>query len=200
MRRDYKVNHPNLPNSPWRVWRSCLKNTGLVIILFFSMLVPPVLGLAIGLRFADAQNREVPQTWSALGVPPERASKILFADPLNLFVETVSGRVYRCCWNPTDAPQPTTTDLYRCQTTPAYQVPTPPGKVMDRREVSYCNAEAVILQTFVILDDGSVWKWRYDPNALAGFTWLVVFGLGGAGFGVIVSASLVKLIIRFFTK
>jgi hypothetical protein len=60
------------------------------------------------------------------------------------------------------------------------QAPDPPGTVVGRLQVSVWYAEDAFEARYVLLDDGTVWRWEYDRGAYLTFTLLAAGPVAGA--------------------
>jgi len=105
--------------------------------------------------------------WQSLGKPPQPATKILFAEVSTVFVQTITGQTYQCCWNLADVPTAATNrncDPYRTDPQPPPVPPPPlPAPAIDRQQIAKIleSCEHVV---YAVLDDGSVWRWQYSMS------------------------------------
>ncbi len=185
---------------------------GLLAVAMLGIL--PVAGFfgagRLGAQFFGGRGGD----WEALPAVPGGAAALLGADidlspgSWRVFVESDDGQVYQwpryCeenCWEVSEWPQP----LYAedpCIVPIDFDLPTPPGEIVDRTYAEACHFEGAAYRTeFVVLGDGSLWYWQYAATAgLAVLFGGLMGGLLGAGLGllcgVVIAIVLVVLMIR----
>jgi hypothetical protein len=103
--------------------------------------------------------------WFLLDTLPDKGVKIVHADYENLYIRTVSGKVYACplsqrreCWFETDQIIKAM-DPYPCTIGSAKL--DPPGKIVDRADVYLCGPDGATEKNYALLEDGSVWVREY---------------------------------------
>jgi hypothetical protein len=109
----------------------------------------------------------VSEGWTSLGTPPEKAVKLVGADPDTVYAQASNGHIYGCtlfssaekCWQETDHME-ITPDPYPCTFSPS-DILKPPGEIIDRIDVYYCGADMSSETNYALLADGSVWNRRY---------------------------------------
>ncbi len=175
--------------------RARLVLASLAMLMLFSCLGLMASGVYLWARQAGALSR-----WRSLGTPLGRGTEIVTGDTDVVYVATAAGRVYACdrskaeptedCWKETS--QPLRIDPETEFDHPLFQkdVAPPSGTVMDVLNVTLWYVEGAYETRYVLLQDGSVWMWRYDVNAYVSmFIW--VFGaLAGLALGILGMAVL----------
>lgn len=157
------------------------------------LLLLPILGCLGGARYGTAWHRGTILEWKPLEPPPEKATEILAAgagsgDSWAVYVKTTNQKVYSCsyeiCWiEKTVVPE----DLRAnppCDPPVYFEVPSPPGQVVDSREAQACNSEAGYQVNFVVLEDGSVWRWQHYTTAFSLLERLFVSTICGSILGL----------------
>jgi hypothetical protein len=138
--------------------------------------------------------------WQSLGAPPERAVKILRVEPLfpgdrgDISVETIAGQIYHCCrgsnihWESQESESP-----YRevCGTYSPQPPLEPPGQPIDCAETPEIEWN-LNRTTYVVLDDGTVWRWHHAVD----FSTSLLLNLGGPCGGAVLGGVVSVLILR----
>ena len=183
-----------------------------VVIVIISSCLSAFIGALIG----GMETRGSFEPWHSLGVPPEQAIKIYAHYGNTPFVETVNGNLYLCtdfrqsnpqnCWTKVDWSELRIVDSYPCFPDIYFNVPRPPGEVLDIVETQVCESgfgtTSTTQHNFVLLKDGSVWAWNYSYSSpfsgigtigymFKGFYWGMILG------GIIVFVLLVFNIFRY---
>lgn len=129
-----------------------------------------------------------PPEMSLWGAPPEAAVKLVAADVDTLVTETATDTLYTRRWN---------TDWQKVDRVPAlahadpafdFPHPSPPGEVVDSIQAAV-RGEAGTYTEYALLTDGSIWVWKYTQPGM-GLLVAFVYGLGGAGVGLIFGIGL----------
>jgi hypothetical protein len=165
--------------------------------LYKTSVITAILGAIFGLIAAQLHCQGAFRIWRSLGNPPAMAAKIITTSWSELCVEDVSGKVY-CLDNLLGkeaewiikTPQPPRTWRYESY----FHSPSPPGKVVDYIETILPDSEIIIQANYAILEDGSVWEWRFSGCQIAIIYIAPLFCCGGAMMGFITSPLLVLLI------
>jgi hypothetical protein len=181
-----------------------------VVIVIISSCSLAFIGSLIG----GMETRGSFEPWHPLGVPPEQAIEIYAHTDNTPFVKTVNGNFYHCtyfrqsdsqnCWTKVDRSDLEIVDSYPCIPDVHFNVPSPPGEVVDMFEFEGCAGGLSVVTTqnnFALLEDGSVWAWSYGYSnfsgistmgyILEGFYWGMILG------GIIVFVLLVFKIVRY---
>jgi hypothetical protein len=171
-----------------------------IIILLGSVLlclIGPVVGGGLGYVAYDALTTSSAKHWQALGRPPEAAVRVLDANHSAVYVQAASGAVYgyeltapQPAWQPID--WPVEIDHYPEASPYQGQIPPDPGVVIDRRAVAASMSEAAFWAEYVVVEDGTVWAWRYGIATPVIFLGLLMAG-GGMAIGAV--CGLVGLIM-----
>jgi hypothetical protein len=135
--------------------------------------------------------------WQSIGSPPGGASRIISTgqeyNTREIAVLAINGRAYHCCdqtalvWEEAEHNQPQ--PRLACGALTAFPTANPPGKIVDCAEIS--NWEPATSKTiFVVLEDGTVWRWHLDVFLL---TPLIIQFVCGPLIGLIMGMSLLCL-------
>ncbi len=172
------------------------------IAILFSIILS-IVGFVWGYWYGSQIN------WLRLNAPPEKPGQIVGLGVENspegyyaLVIQTVDGNMYY--YRESGGPErwvEVTQERVRwidggsepCGAAVRSFIPPPPGKVIQCLEYAGYYAQwepEVYIKQWVLLDDGSVWKWSYPPspiyaiirrNILFGLLGLLAGGLIGAG-------------------
>jgi len=145
----------------------------------------PCLGLLGGGIYLRMRQAGAFSHWRSLGAPPDVAVKLVTGDTDVVYVRTVRDDVYECrhrgtaaardCWQRAQEPVTVDPEVHFDQPVYEAEVQPPAGKVVDRLYTARWYAEDAFETRYVLLDDGSVWKWEYD----VGGNWsLLIFVVG----------------------
>jgi hypothetical protein len=80
--------------------------------------------------------------------------------------------------------------------------PSPPGKVVDELSVRNCAANGYVDTHFIVIEDGTVWRWQNAQGGYGAEQSLLVFGGMGAAVGAVtgivtfLGSRLVKIVRR----
>jgi len=179
------------------------------VIILVSIILAPVLGYLIANWRAQAQRSGAFVRWQSLGSLPEKAVSIRGA----IAVETLTGQVYICCWQKEDRTQDEFghrlfRDVEPCglasievdgvPSSSFFEVPGPPGPIVDCAEVvNYTGISGFFSQSrYVILEDGTVWKWDHSFNSAA----IDLEPICGSGLGGILGAALLVILVSKWRK
>lgn len=114
--------------------------------------------------------------WQSFGKPEAGAMRFWGIKPnhnnhtVQVYVETARGIVYSCCSNPSGSWEEAKSPIDKGSSTCAgFQDPTSkqrtfsnlPGKIVDCTRMMWSWEWVANDDFFVILEDGSVWKWNY---------------------------------------
>ena len=161
----------------------------LLLLLVFSL----VCALS-GLSLAWAINSQVFTRWQPLGSPPGGAVDILDADASFVYVMNSQGEVYRWLidWEKTQPLERPLLDPDRVCEPMAPRLPAPPGEVVDRIEGTQCYADGAGYFHYVLLEDGSLWKWSFIASPLILFLYPLL-GIAGCIAGALLAGLFVIL-------
>jgi hypothetical protein len=181
--------------------RGCLAGRSRLLLASVAvLLILPCFGLMGGGSYLWARQQGVFSRWRSLGAPPGGAVGIAAADPSLVYVRTAQGNLYGCshergqqaraCW--VAARQPLSVDpdaragesVFRGEPKPA------PGQVVDALEVTTWYPEDAVETRYVVLQDGTVWKWEYDVGAYLSLFILTV----GPAVGMLLALVIVGLL------
>jgi hypothetical protein len=182
----------------------------LILVIVVSLLIvaiTSVVGYAIGATLTYQITSGTFERWQSLGIPPQKASKILKADTMFVYVTTTQNKVYYCqtspqgdCWvEPHDLDNDLQTRDSDCGSFTGFQTAKPPGKVIDSIEAKFCFIEGVIQRNYVILEDGSVWTWTHGGgmgDIGVGFVCVGVGSIVGFLVGVVLAVAVSRTIWR----
>jgi hypothetical protein len=169
----------------------------LATLLLLALL--PCLGLLGAGVYLKMRQAGAFSSWRSLGAPPSAAVELVTGDPDVIYVRTGSGDVYECrhrgtdvardCWEKAQEPFSVDPDVRFEQRVYGGEVQPPAGSVLDRLYTSRWYAEDAFETRYVLLDDGSVWKWEYD----VGGNWSLLILVAGllAGLGLAAAAAAV---------
>jgi len=146
-----------------------------------------LIGGLMGLGRADRLPREQP--WQPLGSPPAKVTGLLQIDRGELYVAAADDQIYKCCWERSELPEYPSYPPSHFPCDASQEKPAPSGTVVDRLEVTYCGPDYGLAYAYILLDDGSVWKWASAEDPLAAIGNLVSYSLGGIGVGLLVGGS-----------
>jgi hypothetical protein len=129
-----------------------------------------------------------------LGRPPEGGVEIVAGDINVVYVRSEAGKVYGCehsnstddsCW--LEAQKPYDVDPEATHDNRLFQgdVEPPPGEVVDALEVTVWQAEDAFETRYILLEDGTMWKWEYDVGAYQSLSILILGPIAGLGIGII---------------
>jgi hypothetical protein len=144
-----------------------------------------LVGLALGLGvFLISNFIHQRGSWEALDTPPGSLLSLAAATDRHVIVETSDGDFFEIycqaqypeerCWEET-GPPPEAPVHFACDD---YWMPTPSGPVRDL--LPFCfRHEYISLTQYVLMEDGSLWRWHVITNPLgqvAGLFWSAVLG------------------------
>jgi hypothetical protein len=188
-----------------------LKTLGaLAISLLALALLPWALGRA-GMAFGQSWIGGSLERWQRLPDPPGPPAHLVAGYTSGLvYVETADGQVYSCdqaqdgaCWVSAARPDDLEFVTGPCDDYPQplnYDVPNPPGQVVERIESAWCHFEAGERRDYVLGEDGSVWTWRHrDASYLNLFRGLFPIACG-AGLGLLGAVGVIIYIWRLWWK
>jgi hypothetical protein len=135
----------------------------------------PILGLVIGFNYLGNRPDRAVGYWRSLGTPPEAPTTLVDANDRYVYLRGEDGSLLECdhrgatadnaCWKRVDEMQGDGAhvdrdDAYRDKRAP------PPGPVVESLDLAVRPyAEQVVYMQFALLEDGSVWVWRYTGDA-----------------------------------
>ncbi len=174
------------PKRPPRRMR--LLATGAVLILL------PCLGLVGSSVYLQARQAGALSRWRSLGAPPGSGVDIVAATTKVVYVRSSTGQIYICnhraargaqdCWDEAEEPVPLDPDARPDMRVFEGNVEPPAGTVVDTLEVSLWYPEDAFETRYVLLGDGTVWKWEYDVGAYWSLLILILGPLGGFVLGI----------------
>jgi hypothetical protein len=163
--------------------------TGAILVLL------PCLGLTGGAAYIWARQTGAFSRWRSLGQPPGTGVDIVTGDHDVVYVRTATGSIFGCehretrapddCWE--DAQEPLSVDSEARFDTRLYEreVEPPPGTVVDTLYVTFWYAEDAFEIRYVLLEDGTVWKWEYDVGSYLNLAILLLGLAVGGAIGVV---------------
>jgi len=119
------------------------------------------------------------RTWQLYATPDELPTKLLTANEFGeLYIRTAADSVYVCsnheeCQDFDDKEVPRSHDL--CQSSRRFDPPPPPEASIDSMELHLCGADVTIQANYVILSDGTIWKWHHTWGWSEGLMAVFVF-------------------------
>lgn len=174
-------------------WARLLLATGVILISLSC------LGAMGGMAYYWAENAGITSTWQALGAPTEKGVDLVTGDLDLIYVRSANDRLYGCehggirdpdsCW--AEASEPLAVDPQVEFDNPLFQgsLAPPRGTVVDELDVTLWYADSAFETRYVLLEDGTVWKWEYDKGS--GSLFACILGpLVGAAAGLLVAAAL----------
>jgi len=171
-------------------WVRLLLATGVILTLL------PCLGLVGNVAYFRYQKAGAFSHWQSLGAPPYSGVDIVTGDIGVVYVRTAAGNIYGCmhkrkrvadnCWY--EAQEPLSVDRKATFDNRLYQneVEPPPGSVADMLDVTVWHAEDAFETRYILLEDGTVWKWEYDMGAYFSLFILILGPLAGLALGIMV--------------
>ena len=169
----------------------------LLLITAAILLLLPCLGLGGGFAYLRVRKTGVLTRWRSLGAAPGGGVEILTADIGVVYVAAGTGKAYGCkhrgrtadrdCWHEAQEPLIVDDDTKFDVRLFEGEVVAPSGTVLDSLDVTIWRAEDVFETRYVLLEDGTVWKWEYDVGSYWSFT-LLVLGLAA---GLVVAVVVV---------
>jgi hypothetical protein len=153
------------------------------------------------LAFLKAQESRAETRWQSLGSPPEGAIEIVTGDAYVVYVRSDAGEIYGCrhnrgrirsgiCWMQTQEPLDIAPDTTFDEPPFADDVELPPGTVVDGLGATVWKRDASFETLYVVLQDGSVWKWEYSR---VGYFNIIIVVLGLIAGGVLAIVGVVIL-------
>lgn len=146
-----------------------------------------VVGLLIGALLGFRRVDELPleEPWEQVGSPPARVTALLMIDRGDLYVTAADDQVYRCCWERSELPDYPSGPGSHFPCDVSQEKPSPPAGVINRLDITYCGPDYGLAYAYVLLDDGSVWRWSYAQDGLATMGAVLTYSLGGVGGGLL---------------
>lgn len=169
-----------------------MKKLGSCLKVFALLLLATLLGCVIGYAFASAQGNMAATRWQQIPDPPERPVQITYicgSGRESLFVETILGRQYECCgfwpkvWQETTQKRARTGDA--CPDLHESPLDQWSGKIVDCAYVMQWEW-ATERHYVVLLEDGSLWRWRYYTGVGVLLSSVLWGALAGFILGVVV--------------
>jgi len=141
------------------------------------------------LAYALMRETILAPKWRLLGSPPSPPTKILGTDTDSIWLHARNDNLYKCTLWPSIT---CTTESHLPDEYPGLQqcaehdrVPrSSPGQELDRRHDCFGDVEAICSDTFVILEDGSIWRWR-SCRGMADLVGAITLLVGGALAGLV---------------
>jgi len=172
----------------------------LVLASLALLVLCPCLGLLASGGYLWARGQAAFSRWQSLGAPPEHAADILAGDTSVVYVAAGAGKVYACAhhgkkppaygWSEAAYPLEVDPEIKTDQRLFDKDPKPPPGVVVDSLIVTRWFAEAAEETRYLLMQDGSVWMWRYDVGSyLALFMW-IAGPLAGLALGVLAVIAL----------
>jgi hypothetical protein len=151
-----------------------------------------VVGLLIGalLGFGRVDKLPLEEPWEQVGSPPARVTALLMIDRGDLYVTAADDQVYRCCWERSELPDYPSGPGSHFPCDVSQEKPSPPAGVINRLDITYCGPDYGLAYAYVLLDDGSVWRWSHAQDGLATMGALLTYSLGGIGGGFVLGGTI----------
>ena len=146
-----------------------MKNIVSILKVLVLILAATLGGCAAGYAVGSDQGSPATTRWQQIPDPPEKPVKIADIggygrDAQSLFVDTSSGKQYECCgfwpkvWK--EAASKRTHDGDSCPVSQGTPLDQAPGDIIDCAYVVQWEW-ATEEQYVVLLEDGSLWRWRF---------------------------------------
>jgi hypothetical protein len=172
----------------------------LLVVTCAILVLVPCLCLAGAVAFSSAQRRGEHSRWRSMGALPRSGVEILTGDTAVVYVRTATGDIFVCrhqrkvtvedCW--VEAQEP-----FDVEATARFDVPLfkdelelPPGTVVDTLNVTVRRRDYASESRYVLLQDGTVWRWDYSQ---VGYFDLIIGALALLAGGVCAIALVVVL-------
>ena len=168
----------------------------LLVATAIVLLALPCLGLVGSVSYFSARKAGVFSRWRSLGMPPGGGVGIVTGDISVVYVRTGAGAVFGCsdhrgrklpddCWR--EGREPYGIDRKAAFDSRVYEgeAKPPPGTVVDSLEVSIRYGDAAFETRYVLLEDGTLWKWEYDVSAYGDLGTIVLGPLAGMALGIV---------------
>lgn len=171
-----------------RLWLA----TGLILISLTC------LGLVGGFAYYWAESTDFWQRWQALGAPPEKVVGFVTGDINVIYVSTASGGIYGCeheisvndsCWQAAQEPLRVDPDVQFDNSVFRGVLKPPRGVIVDELVATLWYADAAFETRYILLEDGTVWKWENDKG-LGGLFACIVGPLVGIILGIVATVIL----------
>ena len=164
--------------------------TGVILILL------PCLGLVGSVAYLKVRQAGALSRWRPLGTLPAGGVELVTGDRGVVYVRTAAGSIYGCkhsgtrvtedCWY--EAQEPLNVDHNATFDTRLHQreVEPPAGTVVDTLEVTIWRGGDAFETRYVLLQDGTVYKWEYDVGGIWSLLILLLGPMAGLVLGVVV--------------
>jgi hypothetical protein len=167
-----------------------LRGFGSIVLVMVSTVFSTMVGGLVGGSVSRVLNDPIWISWKSLGIPPEKPIKITDGDIWGVVILSSSGKLFEFTptemewrtglvsgyWVSSSSPKLKGKDS-QCTVRPM-NYRKPPGKVTDFYETRWCY-EIVVSTKYVILEDGSVWRWNTrDGRPIVFYCVAVGLGLG----------------------
>ncbi|MFT3890284.1 MAG: hypothetical protein QM730_01510 [Anaerolineales bacterium] len=164
---------------------------------FITLYIALILGCLGGILFVFVLPYLPIGNWSHYEQLPSKALQFMGHDDeedffAGVYIEAADGLMYRCqdLDSPCVASQEFDPKVYpgtfRTCGAPLGIAPLTPGKVIDTLSYRFCGIDSSEDRYYLILDDGSVWKWSSPGTGTSNFSFFLICGLLGAGAGALV--------------
>lgn len=150
--------------------------------------------------------------WQQVTMPPEMSAQLLAYhsnayEENTLYVRAITGNIYT--YGPSSygagdvkwrKVEEVNQEASKYQCVGKFSTPNPPGKVVSQVEGHPCIVDASSQVNYILLEDGSIWRWEKTVPEFA-IIW-ALFGLGlyvliGGGLGVIAGVLIGFVIVKF---
>lgn len=173
-------------------WGRLLLATGVILVSFTC------LGFVGGGAYYWADITDAWQRWQALGAPPEKAVGFVTGDINVIYVSTVAGGIYGCeheisvndsCWQVAQEPLRVDPETLFDKSVFLGTLKPPHGVIVDELVATIWYADAAFETRYILLEDGTVWKWEND-RGLGGILACIIGPMAGAILGAVATIVL----------
>lgn len=187
MTGDKKDDHQSKRLLPWA---RLVLATGVILVLL------PCLGLVGSVVYLRARQAGAFSRWRSLGALPDNGIDIVTGDVGVVYVVTAAGSIYGCrhrgtrvaddCWYETQEPLSVDQKARFDKSLYQREVEPPVGTVVDTLEVTVWQAEDAFEVRYILLEDGTVWKWEYDVGSYLSLFIIILGPIAGVALGIVV--------------
>lgn len=172
----------------------------LLVVTCATLVLLPCLCLLGSVAFLNAQRSGKFSRWRSLEAPPGNGVEIVTGDTYVVYVRAAAGDVYGCehqrkvtadnCWVETQEPLGIDPNTAFDERLFQDDVEPPPGMAVDTLDVTVWQVASAHETRYVLLQDGTVWKWEFSR---VGYSSLIIVVLGLLAGGVLAIVLVVIL-------